>query len=68
MLTVSIVGTAYVLTALAYLIIGIRLTLRRVNNESVTADGYVILVSMVFYGFFTAAYPIVVHYLFCVIE
>jgi hypothetical protein len=59
-LTAEIVDAAYVLTAFSYLIVMLRLTLRRLNHDRFTWDDYAIIAAAIFYGLNTAAFPIVV--------
>lgn len=55
------VDGAYVLTALAYAIILIRLALRRLKHERFKIDDYLMAAAMVLYGLNTAAYPMAVN-------
>lgn len=54
------VDSAYVLTALAYVIILTRLALRRLKHERFKVDDYLMGLAMVFYALNTAVYPVAV--------
>lgn len=58
--TIPTVVSAYVLTAISYVIIVTRVVLRRLKHQSLKPDDYLMLIGMVFYAFITAVYPNVV--------
>lgn len=60
MSAVATVDSAYAFTAASYVIILARTLLRRLKHEKLLLDDYLMLFSMVFYAFNTAAYPITV--------
>jgi hypothetical protein len=54
------VDSAYVLTALSYVIILTRLSLRYLKHERFKVDDYLMGIAIIFYALHTAVYPIVV--------